>query len=387
MTAPRALIVGAGLMGLSAAWALARSGWRVRVFDRAAPPNPMGASVDEGRLIRFPYGDRRGYTALVRPAFAAWETLWADLGETLYTRTGVLALLGDAPGDWARASAASLRALAIPHDILTPAEIRARWPALILENGAGALFQSDAGVLRAGAILRALARRVVALGGAIDAPRPIRAVDPHAGTVIDEAGATLTGEAVIVAAGPWTARLLPGLAAHAHPSGQVSLLFDLDRAEAERLGRMPMLLDLDPESGFYWVPPTPGARMKIGDHRFSGRGDPDGPRAVTDGETAALRAPLARRFHGADGWRVGEAKRCFYTLAPDERFHVVPIGARGWGLTGFSGHGFKFGPLIGLELAKVLAKGADPRALSALAAGDGPGYTAPDPSEEKEAAP
>jgi phytoene dehydrogenase-like protein len=44
MTASDIIIVGAGINGLCAAWALARAGHRVRVFDSAPIPNTTGTS-------------------------------------------------------------------------------------------------------------------------------------------------------------------------------------------------------------------------------------------------------------------------------------------------------------------------------------------------------
>jgi glycine/D-amino acid oxidase-like deaminating enzyme len=55
----------------------------------------------------------------------------------------------------------------------------------------------------------------------------------------------------------------------------------------------------------------------------------------------------------ADRYRILEAKTCFYTLSPDERF-IAQTRGRCIVLAGFSGHGYKFAPLIGERLALVL---------------------------------
>src|SRR5690554_6035862 len=86
----RILVVGAGIIGLCTAWALARDGHEVTVLEQGPVPNPNGSSVDFHRLIRYAYGDRLGYTRMVGEAHAAWERLWSDLGERLYVRTGTL---------------------------------------------------------------------------------------------------------------------------------------------------------------------------------------------------------------------------------------------------------------------------------------------------------
>src|SRR5258708_22406269 len=83
-------IVGGGIMGLASAWALARDGHSVTVFEQGTLPNPLGSSVDEHRLIRHPYGAERGYTRMIGPAYAAWGQLWARLRATPYPPTGTL---------------------------------------------------------------------------------------------------------------------------------------------------------------------------------------------------------------------------------------------------------------------------------------------------------
>ncbi len=58
-------------------------------------------------------------------------------------------------------------------------------------------------------------------------------------------------------------------------------------------------------------------------------------------------------MRGADRYRILEAKTCLYTLSPDERF-IAKADGRCIVLAGFSGHGYKFAPLIGERLALVL---------------------------------
>src|SRR5690349_17942381 len=94
-------VVGAGIMGMSVAWALARDGHQVSVYEQTQIPNPLGSSVDQHRLIRFPYGNELGYTRMVADAYWAWEQLWSDLGKQLYIQTGTL-VLASAEKNWIR---------------------------------------------------------------------------------------------------------------------------------------------------------------------------------------------------------------------------------------------------------------------------------------------
>jgi glycine/D-amino acid oxidase-like deaminating enzyme len=79
----KAIIVGGGIVGLATAWALARAGHEVELLEQGPLPNPLASSMDDHRLIRHPYGDRRGYARMIDAGYAAWDLLWDDLGQRL----------------------------------------------------------------------------------------------------------------------------------------------------------------------------------------------------------------------------------------------------------------------------------------------------------------
>ena len=122
--------------------------------------------------------------------------------------------------------------------------------------------------------------------------------------------------------------------------------------------------------GCYAVPPVDGTRLKIGDHAFTLRGQPDLEREPTETEVSQALGSVRARLVEFERYRVVEARTCFYSVAPAERFIVEPLG-RAWVLAGFSGHGFKFGAVIGEAVAAALTGARPAEAITAWAAGQG----------------
>ncbi|MCW8085862.1 NAD(P)/FAD-dependent oxidoreductase [Sabulicella glaciei] len=357
-----ALVLGAGIMGLSAAWGLHREGFAVSVVEQDAVPNPRGSSVDDHRLIRHAYGAQRGYMRMVDEAYEAWDALWRDLGTVLHVPTGVLAL-DEGGGDWLRDSRAALREAGHAVQDLAAGSVEARFPLLRGAGIADAFHMEAGGVLLAQRIVAAFAAHLRANGVAFRQAR-VREVG-EALTLED--GTRLAADALVVAAGPWASRLLPALRGRVTPSAQVIVRL---RPPDAGWSRMPMILDLSPAGGFYLVPPVAGTPLKIGDHSFSLQGDPDDPDRTPDRrEVERILSLAARRVHGIEDWaREGEAV-CFYDVEPREAFILEPLGRRAFVMCGFSGHGFKFGPVLGLRLAATLAGREETAALSRWAAG------------------
>jgi glycine/D-amino acid oxidase-like deaminating enzyme len=363
----RVTVVGAGIMGLSTAWALSRRGHRVTVLDQGAVPNPRGASFDQHRLIRYPYGAALGYTAMVGEAYRAWEELWADLGERHYVPTGTLAL-GAGDTRWVEASADAMKALGLEVEWLPPDRLEARFPLLTAAGISAAFHSATGGVLLADRILAALARHLEDRGVSVVPEARASEVDPRRAAVTLSGGRRLEADALVVAAGAWIPRLLPALAARVTPSRQVLVYLDPPAGAAAAWTAHPLVLDIGPDSGFYLVPPVAGTGLKVGDHSFSLAGDPDDARDVGAEEAKPVFESCRDRVAGLDRYRIASARVCYYAVEPEERFVVEPL-ERAWIVAACSGHAFKFGPVLGRRLADAMDGRWDAERLSHWAAG------------------
>jgi sarcosine oxidase subunit beta len=370
----RVFVVGGGIMGLSAARSLVRDGHEVSLFEQASLPNPLGASADLHRLIRYPYGSARGYARMVRDAYGAWARLWADLGVTLQQETGTLVL--GAEGDrWASESRAVLEAQGIVHEPLEARELAERYPMLDPQGVAQAFYCPSGGVLRAREIVAALAAHLRERGVAVQTEARVVALDRDRAQLRFANGETLAADRVLVTAGPWTERLLPELSGQARATRQVLVYLEPPADLAAAWQRAPMLLDIGARAGFYLVPPRvteDGARLglKIGDHSFGPGGDPDAEREPGAAEIASILEQARRRLRRLDAYRIASAKTCYYDVAPGERFRFCRIGERAYAFCGSSGHGFKFGALVGEKIADVLSGRAGLEETAAWLAGE-----------------
>ena len=293
----KAIVVGGGIMGLATAWALAREGHAVELFEQGPLPNPLASSMDEHRLIRHPYGDQAGYARMIDQAYAAWDLMWGDLGQRLYAATGTLALTGNGE-TWAERSAAILAGIGKSMKEMPLDELPRRFPQLDARGVERAFWMDGGGVLFAQDIVAALARHLAGRPTVtLHAETPVRTVDLEHGRIVTDAGARHDADVVVVAAGAWVGRLLAA-DRRLVPSRQVVIYFNLPADQRAIWAKSPMVIDKTGDVGLYLVPPAEGRGLKIGDHVFSRTGDPSAERQAHEEEMRPLLRALPRPDQG-----------------------------------------------------------------------------------------
>ncbi len=351
----RVIVVGAGIVGLSSAYALTKAGADVTVVERGAIPNPLAASTDYHRLIRFAYGDSGGYARRIHEAFEAWRSMWADLGgpqERYYADRGVLSASQEA-GDWTDRTRANMDALGIEYERIDGvAALAERFPFLEVANVSYGLL-SAGGALMANHILIDLVWWLRGQGAAVLEHSPVETVDAANGAVTLQDGRRVEGDAVLLAAGVETARLLPDMALPLTPHRTIIVYAEPPEHLRAAFANAPCWTHLGGSPALWGMPPIGSLPAKLGASHL-GRRDPDmANRAIGHDEMELMRSQYRGRFRDADQFVLRWGQANYWVHAPDERFYLRQAD-RAFVVSADSGHGFKFGALTGRDVSDAL---------------------------------
>jgi sarcosine oxidase len=315
----KAAVVGAGVMGCAAAWALCERGADVTVHEQFALDHDRGSSHGRTRIFRVAYPDAH-WVRFAQDAYAGWKELDPDL-LGLY---GLIELVADP----ALTSAQALDECGVPYRLLDADEVRAL--GANLPAGWAALHVADAGVVFAD---RARHAFLEAAGVEVETNRRVESTDE------------LDADVVVVTAGSWVRDLVPAV-----PVTVTRETVAYFRREGPP---PPSIVDLDAETGGHGMyslhDPVHG--LKAGAHHAGPEADPDTDAPPDPAIVERIASWVGERFPDVDPDPV-EAQSCLYTTTVDERFVLERRGRVVIG-SACSGHGFKFAPAVGRRLAAL----------------------------------
>jgi len=363
MAKPEVTVVGAGVVGCSLAFHLARSGARVTVFDKAGEVC-AGMSARSGALLRMHYTfapeaelawKSLGY-------FANWEAMVGRDAERRgcgFVRTGFAIVVGAPNIEKLRANIAMMRAVGIDTSVVEPADLQSLEPAINVDDVALAAYEPQSGYADPVATTRSMAEAAAHHGAAFKLGVPIGAIETASGRirgVVDAAGKRYAADAVCVAAGPWTDRLLKPLGA--------AIGIRAERAQIALFKRPSTLKHcgcIDTISGSYFRPQGDAETLiGLGDVKAEYEPDPDSFREDNDADfVTEVAERLAHRVPAMAGAGYSRGHAGIYDVSPDSRAVMGPVPEVGglYVAAGFSGTGFKTAPAVGAAMAELILAG------------------------------
>jgi len=319
----RVAVVGAGVMGCAAAWALAARRADVTILEQFELDHARGSSHGRTRIFRLAYPDAH-WVQLAQEALGGWRELEQQAGLDLLELYGLVEVCS-------RTELTSRDVLAgagIEHRLLDAAEARALGVAL--PAGWAALWQEDAGVVRAD-----LARQAFldVAGVRVQTGRRVDSLDD------------VDADVVVVTAGAWVRKLVPDVPVRV--TRETVAYFRREGPPS------PSVVELDETTRGHamYALHDPAVGLKAGAHHSGGEADPDVEGAADPELVARIAAWVRDRFPDVDPEPVG-AESCLYTSTADEEFVLERSGRLLVG-SPCSGHGYKFAPAIGRRLAAL----------------------------------
>jgi monomeric sarcosine oxidase len=352
------IVLGGGTMGTATGWALARQGYRPVVLEQFLHIHAMGSHGGKTRIFRHAYAEGARYVPWTLEADQLWTDVQERTGSSIVHRIGCIDV--SAPGfHRARDAYASARQYGIDAEWITGAEANRRWPIWNLPDDREICFGPQAGFLDVVAGLSALTEEMTAAGGMVIDHTPVLSWSAtDAGVEVVTAEDTWQADRLVITAGAWAGHVLGDLRIPLEVRRKPVLWFEVD-ADHQALAApeaTPVFINDDEHGEFYGIPDPFSPAFKIGQHD---RGDVVDARTIdrriTDEDIRPAIWPfIQRNLHGFTG-NVLETAVCMYTMSPDEDFIIDrhPEWSRVTLAAGFSGHGFKFTPVVGEYLANL----------------------------------
>lgn len=358
-----ALIVGAGIAGITTALELNERGYSVGLLDPGPLPHPLAASTDISKAVRVEYGPDEDYMRLAEAARDGWRQWNTRIDEPLYHEVGVIFLSRGAmnPGGFEYESYQLLLKHGAVVERLGADDVRQRFPSWNANVYTDGFFDPAGGYVQSGPLLEALLKQAEARGVTLLAGQDVTALITEGDRVTGvqtRSGDTFNAGEVIVAAGAWTPYIVPELKPVMRAVGHPVFHVQPPDVELFRAERFPVFAADIANTGWYGFPLHPQKQVvKCASHGVGVRLHPtEDERVVNQADEQNFRAFLSETFPVLAAAPITYTRRCLYCDTLDEHFWIGR-SARWRGLSiaaGDSGHGFKFAPLWGGWVADAL---------------------------------
>ena len=357
--APKAkvIIVGAGVVGCSIAFHLARAGADVQVFDKGGICT--GMSARSGALVRMHY-TFRPEAELALKSLGYFEN-WGDIvgGSCGFVRTGFAVIVDENNADKLRRNVAMLKEIGVHTEVVTPKDLSKLEPRVRVDDVGLAAYEPMSGYAHPVATTESFAEAAKKHGAEFNLNRPVSALAQVSGRCIgvtDASGKTHEADFVCVVAGPWTDDLLAPLGTRIGIKSERAQIAFFRRPASLRHG-----IYIDTIAGSYFRPHGDDLTLVgLGSLSPEEETNPDTFKEENDKDfIEAARKRLGARIPELAKAEYVRGHAGIYDVSPDSRpvLGRVPEVSGLFVAAGFSGTGFKTSPAVGASMAELILGG------------------------------
>lgn len=357
------IVAGTGSMGSAACYYLAQKGLKVLGIEQfGMAPHENGSHAGQSRIIRKAYFEHPDYVPLLSRSYENLHRLEEVTGEKIYYQTGLL-YYGPAGHPVIKGVKDAANKYQVPlHAVNTP-------PAFSGLTDAETLFEPDAGFLMPEKTIALYLQEAKKSGAELNTGEKILEWKKENDRITVRTNRNIySSKKLVITAGAWTSILARQIQLPLRVTRQVLIWVQTEEPERYYPDIFPCwVIAADDVKGVWYGFPYLGGNkfpgptgLKFALHHPADTTDPDRVnRAVTDEEVHSICEAAGKYFLPAKS-KVLATKTCLYTNTPDEHFIIdflpgcdndVVIAC------GFSGHGFKFVPVVGEMLADLVSKG------------------------------
>jgi len=357
------IVIGGGIAGTSSCFFLAdRTDRSVLLLEKDTIAS--GSTGDSSAIIRHHYGSKAIYAKSARRSHDFYRAFEDRTGEPLAYEPNPLVRLGierERSGDYAMSGYETLSSLDVPVSRLDRQSLEDAFPMLSLGDVDFGVVDETAAYSDATDATMGFARAAQERGAMIATDTTVTDIetDDNGVTAVRTDRGVVATDDVVVAAGPWTDRVM----------SSVGVEVPLDRSREQVLSLAPPetfsqryqegLPTTSPPDADWYVRDDFGDNVLIATHHSNGGVEPDTYKQTPD-EAVKLRLIDELVAFCPDLAAAGlQGEYCgIYSNTPDYDFIIDQAGPAGcYVACGFSGHGFKHSPAVGRMISDLVLEG------------------------------
>ncbi len=356
------IIIGAGIMGGSSAFQLAQRGLKVALLDKKSVGE--GPTGESSGIIRQHYSNE--LTArMALHSLRVFQNFHEQVGDECgFTPTGFVVLVEQKDRAGLEANVALQRRLGIQTELLPAEALREILPAMDTTDLVAAAYEPESGYADPYLAVNAYVRAARRHGAALFQETEVTGVRFHGGRVagVDTTEGRFDAPLVLNATGAWGAQVARMAGVEA-PIRSCRVQVATFRRPPGHERPHPVVGDFT--NAVYF-------RSETGNLTLVGLIDPAEAEAVVDPDAYNKRVDgdfvldvgerLVRRYPAMELSESTGGYASLYAITPDWHPIVdeVPAGSGFYLCAGFSGHGFKLGPAVGLMVAALITGDDEP---------------------------